>query len=69
MYSWSKKGGGNTHSNTNYRRKMKLIPINMDYDLLQFDAIQFFLEVRFHGGSQSNYNFFLILKFNVNSQI
>ena len=32
--------------NTNYRRQMKLIPINMDYCLLQFDALIFFFSFR-----------------------
>ena len=43
---------------------MKLVPIVMDYCLLQFYALIFFLEVRLHGGSQPNFNFF-----NVNPQI
>ena len=37
------------NSNTNYRREIKLIPINMDYCLLQFDAVKFFLGVHLHG--------------------
>ena len=53
-----------TNFNTNYRRELKLIPINMDYFLLQFDAIKFFLEVRPYGGSLPNFNYF-----NVNTQI
>ena len=36
----------------------------MDHALLQFDAIQFFLGARLHGGSLSNFNFF-----NLNTQI
>ena len=40
--------------NTNYRREMKLVSIFMDYCLLQFDAIMFFLEVRLYGGSVPN---------------
>ena len=28
--------------NANYRRDMKLVPVNMDYCLLQFDALKFF---------------------------
>ena len=28
--------------NTNYRGEIKLIPINMNYCLLQFDALKFF---------------------------
>ena len=38
--------------NTNYRREMKLIPFNMDYCLLQLDALNIFSEFRLHvGGS------------------
>ena len=63
MYSQSvsqKKEKKNTliYFNTNYRTEMKPIPINIDYCLLQFDAIQFFLGVRFHKDSLSNFNFF-----------
>ena len=36
---------------------MKLVPIIMDYCQLQFDALQFLLGVRLHGGSQTNFNF------------
>ena len=36
--------------NRNYRREMKLIPIIMDYCLLQLDALKFFIGVRLHGG-------------------
>ena len=46
--------------NANYRREIKFISINMDYCLLQFDAMNFFLEVRLHGGALSNFNFFNI---------
>ena len=35
--------------NTNYRLEMKLVPIVMDYCLLQFDVLKFFLKVRLHG--------------------
>ena len=42
MYSWSKKNHPN-NSNTNYRREMKLVSINMDYCLLQFGALKFVL--------------------------
>ena len=28
--------------NTNYRREMKLVPINMDYCVLQIDALKTF---------------------------
>ena len=37
--------------NTNCRTKMKLVPIIMDYCLLQFDALKFFLRVHLHGVS------------------
>ena len=47
-----------TNFNTNYCRDMKLVPINMDYCLLQFDALIFFLGVRLHRGSLPNFNFF-----------
>ena len=43
---------------TNYRREMKVIPINIDYCLLRFDALKCFLGVRLHGaGSQPNSSF------------
>ena len=57
MYSRSK--------NTNYRTEMKLVPIIMDYCLLQFDALKFSISVRLHGmGALPNFNFF-----NVNPKI
>ena len=34
-----------TNSNTNYLREMNFVPINMDYSLLQFDALKFVLGV------------------------
>ena len=38
---------------------MKLVPIIMDYCLLQFDALKFLFGVRPHGGgSLPNFNFF-----------
>ena len=43
---------------------MKLLPIIIDYCLLQFDALKFFFGLRLHGGSLPNLNFF-----NVNPQI
>ena len=50
MYSRSKRKKKKTiNSNTGCRRKMKLIPINMGYCLLQSDALKFFLGVRQHG--------------------
>ena len=44
--------------NINYRTEMKLVPIIMDYCLLQFDASKFFLGFCQHGGSQPNFYFF-----------
>ena len=42
----------------------KLVPIFMDYFLLQFDALKFFSGVHLLGGSLLNFNFF-----NINPQI
>ena len=42
----------------------KLAPINIDYNLLQFDALKFVLGVRLRRRSLPNFNFF-----NVNPQI
>ena len=58
-----KKKNTPIYFNTNYRMEMKLVPIIMDYCLLQFDALIFFFGVRLHGGSLPNFNFF-----NVNPQ-
>ena len=64
LYSRSKKSTLN-YFNTNYRLEMKLVSIIMDYCLLQFDALNFFLGIRLHGGeSLPNFNFF-----NVSPQI
>ena len=46
--------------NINYRTEMKMVPIIMDYCLLQFDALKFFLGMRLHGDSLSNFNFFKV---------
>ena len=43
---------------------MKMVPIVMNYCLLQFDTLKFFLGVRLLEGSLPNFNFF-----NVNPQI
>ena len=52
-----KKRNTPVNSNTNYLREMKLIPINMNYYLLQFDAIKFLLDFRLYGGgSLPNFN-------------
>ena len=53
-----------TYFNTNYHREMKLVPIIMDYCLIQFDDLKFFLGVCLDEGSQRNFIFF-----NVNPQI
>ena len=45
--------------NANYCREMKFVPINMDYCLLELDALKFFFGLRL-----PNFNFF-----NVNPQI
>ena len=64
MYSWLKKEKEEpVYFNTNCHTEMKLVPIIMEYCLLQFDALSF-LRVRLHGESQPNFNFF-----NVNPQI
>ena len=44
--------------NTNYRIEMKLVPIIMDYCLLQFNALTFFLGVLQHEGSLTNFKLF-----------
>ena len=69
MYSSSKKKRNTPiYFNTNYRREMKLVPIIMNYCLLKFNALIFFLSVRLHGGggggSRPYFNFF-----NVNAQV
>ena len=43
---------------TNYRTERKLVPIIMDYCLLQFDALKFFLGVRLHRGGLNLISFF-----------
>ena len=48
-----KKRNTPIYFNTNYRTEMKLVPVIMDYCLLQFDALKFFLGVRLHGGGVS----------------
>ena len=45
--------------NTNYYSEIKLVPIILDYCLLQFDTLKFFLGVRLHGGNLPIFNFFL----------
>ena len=52
MYRRSKKKKGNNpiYFNINCRREMKLVPIIMDYCLLQFHDLKFLLKVRVLGG-------------------
>ena len=59
-----KKRNIHINCNTNYCREMKLIPINMVYFLLKFDALNVFLGISLHGVYLPNFNFF-----NLNSQI
>ena len=54
----TKKRSTPIYFNTNYRAETKLVLITMDYSLLQFDALKFFLGMRLHGVSQPNFNFF-----------
>ena len=66
MYSRSKnKRNTPVYFSINYRTEVKLVSIIMDYCLLQFDALKFYLGIRVHGeGSQPNFNFF-----NINPEI
>ena len=68
IYSRPKKKKRNIPviSNANYRREMKLIPIEVDYCLFLFDALKFFLGVHLNegGGVVRNFNIF-----NVKTQI
>ena len=50
--------------NTNFHTETKLVPIIIDYCLLNFDALKFFLGVRLHGRSVLTFNLF-----NVNPRI
>ena len=59
IYSRSKKNIKNPiYFSTNYRTEIKLVPIIMDYCLLQFDVLKFVLGVRLHGVYVTNFNFF-----------
>ena len=49
LYVQSIKKKKPINSNTRYRRKVKLVPINMNYCLLQFDALKSFLILIFQG--------------------
>ena len=59
-----KKRNSSVYFNTNHGTKMKLVPIIMDYCLLQVDTLKFFLGVRLQEESLPNFNVF-----NVNPQI
>ena len=59
-----KKRNTPIYFSTNHRTEMKLLPIIMDYSLLEFDVLKFFLGARLHGGSLP-----IINSFNVNPQI
>ena len=61
MYSRLKKKGNTFISfDTNYHVEMKLVPIIMDYCLLQFVVLKFLLVLCLHGGSQPNFIFFTV---------
>ena len=46
------------NSNKKYRREMKLIPFNIDYCVLHFDVLIFFLRISGQGGEcLLNFNF------------
>ena len=64
-----KKWNPPINSNKNQRRELKLVPINMDYCLLQFHALKFVLEVRLHGGSPPNSDFFNVKFFQRNPKV
>ena len=55
-----KKQKSSINSNKNYRSEIKIIPIKMDYCVLIFNALNFFLVVRLHRVSVPN---FIFLKF------
>ena len=62
MYSLSppppqKKKNTPVNSNINYRKEMIFLPIHMDYRLLHFDALKFFLGARLLGASLPSFFF------------
>ena len=64
MYNrWKKKKKRNTpiNSNTNYRGEIKIALVNVDYYLLQLDALKNFLGVLLHDGSLPNFNLFNVI--------
>ena len=52
-----KKSNTLIYFNTNYRREMKLVPINKNYCLLEFDALKSFLVVSLYGMSLPKLDF------------
>ena len=55
MYSrLAKKRNTPIYFNINYHTEMKLVPIIMDYCLLQLDTLMFFLRVHLYGRSLPN---------------
>ena len=62
--SSNKKPNTPIYFSTNYLTDMKLVPIIMEYCLLHFNDLKFFLGILLDGGSLPNFNFF-----NVNTQI
>ena len=59
MYSRSKeKRNTPIYFKANCSTEMKLVPIILDYCLLQFDALKYFLAVRLHDGPLPNFDFF-----------
>ena len=61
VQSVKKKKKRNTpiYFNKNYHTEMKLVPIIMDYCLLQSDVLNFFSGASFISGSLPNFNFFI----------
>ena len=58
-----KKKNTHIYFNANYPREMKLVPIIMDYFLLQYDALKFFVggASTFGEGSLSNLNLIFLM--------
>ena len=46
------------NSNKNHRKEMKLVPIIMDYFLLQFTVLKFYLGIHLHGAHYLTLIFF-----------
>ena len=68
--SVKKKWNTLSNSNTNYRREMKLVPISVDYCLLQFHTLKFYLGVHLHRGlALTSINFFSAIPPNFDNEI